>query len=150
MRYVRVICMQFDLFLFGSIYFCRFDIKMNDFRFICARLILYKRVLKILSAPAQPTLKVVHYIPHQAVVREHAETTKMRIVYDCSSRANAHSPSLNDCLETGPPLQPLLFDILLRNWMRSIVSLGIFRRSSFESECTSKTETQSRSSGSIT
>ena len=67
---------------------------MNEFRFICARLILYNRVLKILSVPAQSTLKVAHYILHQAVVREHAETTKMRIVYDCSSRANAHSPSL--------------------------------------------------------
>ena len=68
--------------------------------------------------PARPTGEVVHYIPHQAVVREHAETTKMRIVYDCSSRAKAQSPSLNDWLETGPPLQPLLFGILLRNRMR--------------------------------
>lgn len=68
--------------------------------------------------PTQPTGEVVHYIPHQAVVREHAETTKMRIVYDCSSRANTQSPSLNDCLETGPPLQPLLFNILVRNRMR--------------------------------
>ena len=42
----------------------------------------------------------------------------MRIVYDCSSRANTQTPSLNDCLETGPPLQRLLFDILLRNRMR--------------------------------
>ena len=68
--------------------------------------------------PAQPTGEFVHYIPHQAVIQEHTETTKMRIVYDCSSRANAQSPSLNDCLETGPPPQPLLFQILLRNWMQ--------------------------------
>ena len=68
--------------------------------------------------PAQPMGEFVHYIPHQAVFREHTETTKMRIVYDCSSRANAQSPSLKDCLETGPPLQPLLFDTLVRNWMQ--------------------------------
>ena len=74
--------------------------------------------------PTRPTGEVVHYIPHQAVVREHAETTKMRIVYDCSSTANAQSPSLNDCLETGPPLQPLLFDILLRNRMRKYCVTG--------------------------
>ena len=39
----------------------------------------------------------------------------MRIVYDCSARQNTESPSLNDCLEIGPPLQSLIFDILLRN-----------------------------------
>ena len=59
--------------------------------------------------------EVVHYISHQAVIREQAETTKMRIVYDCSSRAKGF---LNDCWEIGPPLQPLMFDIFLRNRMR--------------------------------
>jgi len=68
--------------------------------------------------PPHQTGEVVHYIPHQAVIREQAETTKMRIVYDCSSRADTRTPSLNDCLEIGLPLQPLLFDILLRNQMR--------------------------------
>lgn len=74
--------------------------------------------------PSLPTGEVVHYIPHQAVIREDAETTKMRIVYDCSARTNVQSPSLNDCLETGPPLQPLLFDILLRNHMRKYCIAG--------------------------
>ena len=74
--------------------------------------------------PNHPTGEVVHYIPHQAVIRENAATTKMRIVYDCSARANNQSPSLNDCLETGPPLQPLLFDTLLRNRMRRFCITG--------------------------
>ena len=74
--------------------------------------------------PTHPTGEVVHYVPHQAVIREDAETTKMRIVYDCSTRANPQSPSLNDCLETAPPLQPLLFDILLRNRMRKFCVTG--------------------------
>ena len=39
----------------------------------------------------------------------------MRIVYDCSAKANFQEPSLNDCLVVGPPLQPMIFDILLRN-----------------------------------
>ena len=68
--------------------------------------------------PPHQTGEVVHYIPHQAVIRWQAETTKMRMVYDCSLRANTQTFSLNDCLETGPPLQPLLFQILLRNRMR--------------------------------
>ena len=78
--------------------------------------------------PEHPTGEVVHYIPHQAVIRENAATTKMRIVYDCSARANNKSPSLNDCLETGPPLQPLLFDIILRNRMRRFCTTGDIKK----------------------
>ena len=52
----------------------------------------------------------IHYIPHHAVVRADKETTKLRIVYDAPS----NSPSLNDCLEKGPCLLPLIFDILVR------------------------------------
>ena len=82
--------------------------------------IMQEQVAAGIMEPVPPHQRgeAVHYIPHQAVIREQAETTKMRIVYDCSSRANTQTPSLNDCLETGPPLQPLLFDILLRNRIR--------------------------------
>ena len=45
------------------------------------------------------------YIPHTAVERENAETTKMSIVYDASARESPSAASLNECLEVGPPLQ---------------------------------------------
>jgi hypothetical protein len=51
------------------------------------------------------------YIPHKPVVRESAESTKLRIVYDASARENEKAPSLNECLETGPPLQNLLWSV---------------------------------------
>ncbi|XP_066916600.1 uncharacterized protein [Clytia hemisphaerica] len=54
-----------------------------------------------------------HYLPHHCVIREERETTKMRIVFDASCQSN-DNPSLNQCLETGPSLNPELFDILLR------------------------------------
>ena len=75
--------------------------------------------------PEVPTGEVIHYIPHQAVIREGAESTKMRIVYmyDAAKR-NPQSPSLNDCLEVGPPLQPAIFDILLRNRMKPFCITG--------------------------
>ncbi len=74
--------------------------------------------------PAKPTGEIVHYVPHQPVIREQAESMKMRIVYDCSSKPDATTLSLNDCLETGPSLQPLLFDILLRNRFRRFCITG--------------------------
>lgn len=47
-------------------------------------------------APEEPTGEHVFYLPHRSVVREGAETTKMRIVYDASAIESHHSPSLND------------------------------------------------------
>ena len=57
------------------------------------------------------------YIPHKPVLREAAESTKLRIVYDVSSRPNSQSPPLNECLETAPPPPPPLteFDVECSN-----------------------------------
>ena len=64
------------------------------------------------------------YIPHKAVVKETAESTKIRIVYDASARANGKAPSLNDCLETGPPLQNKLLSVLTRNRFHPVALAG--------------------------
>ena len=64
------------------------------------------------------------YIPHKPVVRESAETTKTRIVHDASARANPKVPSLNDCLETGPPLQNLIWNVLVRNRFHAVAIAG--------------------------
>ena len=50
-------------------------------------------------------------LSHHSVMRQEAETTKVRIVYDGLTRENQSVPSLNDCLETGP-LHNLIWDIL--------------------------------------
>ena len=55
-----------------------------------------------------------YYIPHKDVVREAAQSTKLRVVYEASARASPDSPSLNDCLYAGPPLQNKLWEILVR------------------------------------
>ncbi len=54
------------------------------------------------------------YLPHRAVIRDKAETTKLRVVYDGSARETPSAPSLNDCLNPGPPLQNKLWDVLVR------------------------------------
>ena len=63
-------------------------------------------------------------IPHKPAICESAESIKIRIVFDGSARANERSPSLNDCLETGPPLQNLLWNVLLRNRFKAVALAG--------------------------
>lgn len=55
----------------------------------------------------------IHYLPHHCVLRDDKETTKLRVVYDASSKER-EGTSLNDCLHAGPSLTPELFDIILR------------------------------------
>ena len=64
------------------------------------------------------------YLPHKAVVRDTAESTKLRIVYDASARPNGNSPSLNECLESGPPLQNKLWSVIVRNRFHPVALAG--------------------------
>ena len=68
--------------------------------------------------------EVIHYIPHHPVIRGEAQSTKMRIVYYCSAKSDPQSPSLNDCPEVRPPLQAMIFDIMLRNRMHRYCVTG--------------------------
>ncbi|XP_058804710.1 uncharacterized protein LOC131671918 [Phymastichus coffea] len=54
-----------------------------------------------------------YYIPHQAVVKESSETTKVRPVYDASSKTST-GISLNDVLRVGPTIQDSIFEQVLR------------------------------------
>ena len=52
--------------------------------------------------------KRVFYMPHKPVVKENASTTKVRMVFDASARPHALANSVNECMNTGLPLQLLL------------------------------------------
>ena len=54
-----------------------------------------------------------HFIPHHPVKKDSA-TTPIRIVYDCSCCQSPSHPSLNDCLQVGPPFMNDLCSLLLR------------------------------------
>ena len=56
-------------------------------------------------APLHAATGKEFYMPHRAVIRETAETTKMWVVYDCSARGAKDAPSLNESLEPRPALQ---------------------------------------------
>ena len=67
----------------------------------------------------EPHDQRVHYLSHHPVVREDAATTKVRIVMDASAKITADTPSLNECLYTGPSLTRDIIDILIRfRWYR--------------------------------
>ena len=54
-----------------------------------------------------------HYLPHRQVIRNDKQTSKVRIVYDASSKIG-NRPSLNDCLLPGPSLNESLFGVLIQ------------------------------------
>ena len=54
-----------------------------------------------------------HYIPHQPVVKQDRDTTKLRIVYDASAKVEGGT-SLNNCLYPGPCLLHNIAEILTR------------------------------------
>ncbi|XP_054717638.1 uncharacterized protein LOC129226996 [Uloborus diversus] len=53
------------------------------------------------------------YLPHHGVVRNTSSTTKLRVVFDASSKTSS-GLSLNDLLMVGPRVQPELFPILIQ------------------------------------
>ena len=73
---------------------------------------LDKNIIEVVEEEPAPEVGKVHYLPHHEVVRLDKNTTKVRVVIDASSKRNG--PSLNNCLYAGPPLTPLIFDVLLR------------------------------------
>ena len=63
-------------------------------------------------------------MPYKAVVRDAAQTVKVRIVFDASAKSSSKNVSLNQCLETRPLLQKLIWDILTRSRFRPILLCG--------------------------
>ena len=62
--------------------------------------------------PDEKTMNQVHYLPHHGVIRTDKATTKLRVVYDASSKVSG--PSLNECLYKGPKFHQLILDLLIR------------------------------------
>lgn len=78
----------------------------------------------IVERVSGPPVGPEFYIPHKAVVKEGAESTKLRVVYDASARAFDQAPSLNDCLNAGPPLQNQLWQVLVRARFHPVAITG--------------------------
>ncbi|XP_011858530.1 PREDICTED: uncharacterized protein LOC105556071 [Vollenhovia emeryi] len=67
------------------------------------------------------------FLPHQAVVKETSASTRVRVVFDASSR-DSKGISLNDALHKGPIIQSDLFSIVLRfRCFRYVLSADIIK-----------------------
>ena len=61
------------------------------------------------------------YMPHKPIVKQTTVTTKVPMVFDANVKPQPLTNSINDCMFTGSPLQPFLWDIMVR--VRMSVSL---------------------------
>ena len=75
---------------------------------------LRERIIKrVDETEAQPP-ENLHYLPHQAVIRSDALTTKLQVVFNASARVKPGCLFLNDCTYTGPLLTAGIANILMR------------------------------------
>ena len=79
-------------------------------------------IIERVGEEASTELGGVTYLPHREILKPDRETTKIRVVFDASAKSGG--PSLNDCLDAGPSLLPLLYDILLRFRLNKIALTG--------------------------
>ena len=75
------------------------------------------------------------YLLYKAVISENAENTELRIVYDASARESSRSFSLNNCLETGPALQNLLWSVLIRTRFKPIALCRDLQKAFLQIRC---------------
>ena len=71
------------------------------------------------TADLEKSQHEVFYLPMHAVRKESSSTTKIRAVFDASTKSSS-GVSLNDTLLVGPMVHSSLIDILLRFWFHRV------------------------------
>ncbi|XP_060557731.1 uncharacterized protein LOC132718121 [Ruditapes philippinarum] len=66
---------------------------------------------------------LIHYIPHHAVINPQ-KSTKVRVVYDASSKCKPEYSSLNECLHRGPVMHHDLCGLLMRFRLHKIAIIA--------------------------
>lgn len=69
------------------------------------------------AVPKMVTGDHIFYMPHKPVVEESASMTKVRMVLDATAKQHLLANSINQCMYNGLQLQPLLWDISIREHM---------------------------------
>ena len=73
-----------------------------------------KKIIERVDETKEQPPENAHCLPHQAVIRSDALTTKLRVVFDASARMKPGCLYLNDCTYISPPLTAGIADILMR------------------------------------
>lgn len=76
----------------------------------------YKKMGRMIEVDSSDYTPFVHYLPHNGILWENSRTTKLRVVFNGSSRTS-NGLSLNDILHADAKLQTDMCDILL--WTRT-------------------------------
>lgn len=69
--------------------------------------------------PATEDARKSYYLPHHCVLNPNSSTTKLRVVFDASSKTSTNY-SLNDIMMNGPVVQDDLFSIIMRFSLQNI------------------------------
>ena len=70
-------------------------------------------VIEVVPSKEIITTRPVYYLPHRPVVKVTSTSTPVRPVFDASA-PGPNGVSLNDCMEAGPNMMPLLCDVIVR------------------------------------
>ena len=84
---------------------------------------LNQGIIEVVDETKQPELRQ-YYMPHHPVLTPRKATTKLRIVYDASSKVRKNLNSLNECLCRGPVILPDLCGLLVRFRIYEVVILA--------------------------
>ena len=76
------------------------------------------------EAPVEPTGKRRFHMYHKPIIKESAAGTRIRMVLDASCKPTVADYSINECMNPGPPTQPLLWDILVRSRVAPVCIVG--------------------------
>ncbi|XP_018362903.1 PREDICTED: uncharacterized protein LOC108761065 [Trachymyrmex cornetzi] len=79
--------------------------------------------MSLVKETENKTDHAIVYLPHHSVIKESSSSTKLRTVFNASSKTSS-GKSLNDILMTGPAIQGNLTDILLRYRMYKVALTG--------------------------
>ena len=76
------------------------------------------------EAPVKPTAKRRFHMHYKPIIKESAAGTRIRMVFDAICKPTVADYSINECMNTGPPTQPFLWDILVRSRVASVCIVG--------------------------
>ena len=91
---------------------------------------LQSGIIEQVDCAKRPDVGRVRYLPHRGVVRRDTVTTKLRVVFDASSKPSSDSQSLNELFYLGPSLTPTIFNVLLRFREKRTALLGDIEKAS--------------------